>query len=432
MKKTAFVLSLIFLLLSCLTLFASANGQISVYCNGSPVTFSDGPYMINGVTLVPLKDMGTALGFDCIWDGANQTVIIGSGTFAAWVQLGNPIISVSKNGVIYTYNAPVAPCMINGRTFVPVRTVADIYEGSIYWNSSCSTIGFATREYASYPYTAGQIIITDFVPPASVTLGSSYKLSGLISSPIPMNRMNIKITDNATGVAEVNETAFDIQSYVYSLADIDSRIPFGRLSMGDKTLKITCVDAHEARMEFVYGFTVSYPQGAMISSPSHMLWPVPSSGRITTIFWCDNPFCHSNAGRANGHAAIDIAADENAPVIAVMSGVVEDQGFGSYDNGQTGYGNFVRIDHGNGLKTQYSHLYSINVTTGQYVNAGDIIGGVGNTGNSTGNHLDFYISQDGVRCDPLYYLDIHSNARCWESCDVPYFEAALVARSQTN
>ncbi len=429
MKKSAFILVLLIIFQSMLSFSAFAETPISVYCNGSAVSFEYGPYTINGTTMISLKDMGQALGFNCVWDEPNKTVIVGGGTFAAWVQINNPVIPVSKNGVLTYHTASVAPCMINGRTFVPVRTVADIYDGTVYWNSACSTVGIVTSSYdGSYqsPYT--RIIIDGFTPPQTVVMGRPYVLSGTIHSAVHLNRVNVKIIDNATGITEINETDFDIQSCSYMLSNIDSRITFGKLSKGSKTLKITCVDAHEGRAEFDYSFSVSFPQGATVNSPVYMLWPVPSSGLITTIFWCDNPFCHSNAGRVNGHAAIDIAASEDASVIAVMDGVVEDQGFGSYENSQTGYGNFIRIDHGNGLKTQYSHLYSIKVTTGQQVKAGDIIGGVGNTGNSTGNHLDFYISQDGVRCDPLYYLDIPANARCVESCDVPFFKAALAAR----
>ena len=159
-----------------------------------------------------------------------------------------------------------------------------------------------------------------------------------------------------------------------------------------------------------------------------MLWPVPSSGLITTIFWCDNVFCHSNGGRVNGHSAIDIAASENADVIAVRDGVVISCGFGDYENGHSGYGNYIEVDHGDGVMTQYAHLYSIYVEAGQSVVAGQVIGGVGNTGNSTGNHLDFAIEKNGMRCDPLEYLNIPPDARCYESCDRVYFDKIMSER----
>jgi len=245
-----------------------------------------------------------------------------------------------------------------------------------------------------------------------------------------LDRVNVKVLDKATTITEINETTFNINSTLYNLSDIDNRIPFGKLSKGAKTLQITCVDKYEQRQQFSYDFTIIEPQPASSSTSSTdtMLWPVPSSGIITTIFWCDNIACHSNEGRVGGHGAIDIAANEGAPVIAVKSGIVKLSGFGTNENQKNGYGNFILLDHGNGLETQYSHLHEIYVTDGQYVNAGDTIGAVGNTGRSTGNHLDFYISKDGVRCDPLYYLNIPANATCYEPCDIKYFNAALASR----
>jgi murein DD-endopeptidase MepM/ murein hydrolase activator NlpD len=69
-----------------------------------------------------------------------------------------------------------------------------------------------------------------------------------------------------------------------------------------------------------------------------------------------------------------------------------------------GYGNHVIIDHGNGFATLYAHMNSIFVKPGESVVAGQQIGSVGNTGNSTGPHLHFEIRYQGVPRDPLSYL----------------------------
>lgn len=76
----------------------------------------------------------------------------------------------------------------------------------------------------------------------------------------------------------------------------------------------------------------------------------------------------------------------------------------------TGYdssrGNWVKVDHGNGVTTQYYHLIdgSIVVTRGQTVKAGQTVGNMGSTGNSTGAHLHFQVEIDGTPVDPLPYL----------------------------
>ena len=66
----------------------------------------------------------------------------------------------------------------------------------------------------------------------------------------------------------------------------------------------------------------------------------------------------------------------------------------------SGYGNCVMIDHGNGYKTLYGHMSSIAVTNGQTVSQGDTVGYVGSTGVSTGPHCHYEVWKDGARIDP--------------------------------
>ncbi|MBQ4631063.1 MAG: peptidoglycan DD-metalloendopeptidase family protein [Clostridia bacterium] len=442
MKKIWIMLSLaVLMLISCSVAFAS---DTTVYCDGEKVEFAEGPYIIDGSTFVPVRGLGEALDFKYTWDAQNRTVIVTSDVAIAWIQADNSAISVNKNGIMYAMTTESYPRIINDRIFIPLRAVSELFDADVEWDSNTSSVHIIKTvvvEQIEEPDNAGEepvktesfsgvggISISDFTPPQKVTKGSPYVLSGTISSLASLDRVNIKIIDVSSEVVEINETQFDLSDKSYSLSDIDNRIAFGKLSVGDKIMQITCVDANENRQSFEYEFAVHQPQGAKIEGDVDMIWPVPSSGLITTIFWCDNPNCHSNAGRVNGHAALDIAADHGEDVVAVMDGVVKLQGFGNYENQKTGYGYFVLIDHGNGLETQYAHLSDIYVTDEQRVMAGDVIGAIGSTGNSTGPHLDFYITQDGVRCDPLYYLDFHENVRCKQSCDLPYFDAALEAR----
>ena len=65
------------------------------------------------------------------------------------------------------------------------------------------------------------------------------------------------------------------------------------------------------------------------------------------------------------------------------------------------YGNQVLLDNGAGLSTRYAHMTATAVTAGETVTAGQVIGYVGSTGDSTGNHLHFEVMQGGVRVDPL-------------------------------
>src|SRR5690554_5610010 len=103
-------------------------------------------------------------------------------------------------------------------------------------------------------------------------------------------------------------------------------------------------------------------------------------------------------GRLKFHKAIDISAPRGTPVKAYTDGKVITAGW-------TGMGgNGIVIDHGNGLKTGYYHLSSINVSVGQRVTVGQKIGGVGTTGYSTGNHLHFEVIVNGKHVNPLNYI----------------------------
>ncbi|MGH3683361.1 MAG: M23 family metallopeptidase, partial [Natronosporangium sp.] len=102
------------------------------------------------------------------------------------------------------------------------------------------------------------------------------------------------------------------------------------------------------------------------------------------------------------HAGVDIAAPGGAPVYAVADGTVVRAGW----NG--GYGNFTCLGHGShrgqGLATCYAHQSAILVGAGQQVRRGEVIGRVGTTGASTGNHLHFEVRLDGSPTDPIPFL----------------------------
>ncbi len=98
------------------------------------------------------------------------------------------------------------------------------------------------------------------------------------------------------------------------------------------------------------------------------------------------------------HQGTDFAAPMRTPVHAAESGQVEFAGW------KGGYGQFIVIDHGKGIKTHYAHLSGIGVKAGQSVNRGDLIGRVGNTGYSTGPHLHFEVVANGTHLNPEQYL----------------------------
>lgn len=100
-----------------------------------------------------------------------------------------------------------------------------------------------------------------------------------------------------------------------------------------------------------------------------------------------------------GHRGLDIALPEGNSVYASDTGTVTYAGWNTY-----GYGNLIVINHGNGHETFYAHLSSINVSPGQIVYQGNLIGLTGNTGQSSGPHIHFEIRLNGNQDDPCWYL----------------------------
>lgn len=103
-------------------------------------------------------------------------------------------------------------------------------------------------------------------------------------------------------------------------------------------------------------------------------------------------------GRPALHAGIDFRASVGAPAVATGKGKVVSAGW----NG--GYGRMIEIDHGSGYTTRFAHLSEIDVSEGEEVKAGQIIGRTGNTGRSTGPHLHYEVRKDGSALDPLRFL----------------------------
>ncbi len=132
----------------------------------------------------------------------------------------------------------------------------------------------------------------------------------------------------------------------------------------------------------------------------NMLWPVPKSGRITSDYGYRNA---PVKGATTYHQGIDIGvgnlARADRTVVAALAGTVSSTG---YDRSA---GNFIVIDHGNGLETKYYHAYKVYVKKGQKVERGEEIMEAGTTGYSSGPHLHFGVYVNGVSVDPLKYID---------------------------
>ena len=130
-------------------------------------------------------------------------------------------------------------------------------------------------------------------------------------------------------------------------------------------------------------------------------WPLPVAGAITSQF---GHRVDPITGEVSSHTGTDIACAEGTPILAAADGIVTVAN--GLDSWGGSYGHYIQIDHGSGLETLYAHCLSICVTTGQQVQAGEVIGYVGHTGRATGSHLHLEVSVDGNRADVLRYFTL--------------------------
>ncbi|MBE5938245.1 MAG: peptidase M23 [Lachnospiraceae bacterium] len=137
------------------------------------------------------------------------------------------------------------------------------------------------------------------------------------------------------------------------------------------------------------------PQSSNPVDSSGFVWPLSGRGTITSYF---GKRTSPTAGASSYHQGIDVGIAAGTPILAAKSGTVVTAAY------STGAGNYVMINHGDGVFTVYMHASSLNAKVGQNVSAGDVIAYVGSTGVSTGNHLHFGVSVNGVYVNPLDYV----------------------------
>ena len=130
-------------------------------------------------------------------------------------------------------------------------------------------------------------------------------------------------------------------------------------------------------------------------------WPLPVAGAITSQF---GHRVDPITGEVSSHTGTDIACAEGTPILAAADGIVTVAN--GLDSGGGSYGYYIQIDHGGGMETLYAHCSSICVTTGQQVQAGQVIGYVGHTGRVTGNHLHLEVRIDSNRVDAMQYFTL--------------------------
>jgi len=229
-------------------------------------------------------------------------------------------------------------------------------EISVYVVREGDTLSHIAEMYA---VTANTILWANDLPRAtSIKAGQS-----LIILPVAGVRHTVKKGDTVKALAKTYD------------GDIDEIMAYNQM-LPDEAL--------------VVGSTLVIPGGAMHTAPiTKKTSPTRTSGSGAGASWLSHPAPGSAKTQGlHGYNAVDLAAPAGTAVRAAAAGtVMVSKAYGW--NG--GYGQYVVIKHSNGAQTLYAHLSSNSVGVGAYVSQGEVIGGVGNTGRSTGSHLHFEV-----------------------------------------
>ncbi|HYE68370.1 MAG TPA: peptidoglycan DD-metalloendopeptidase family protein [Anaerovoracaceae bacterium] len=388
------------------------------FCGHTGFPFVDS----NNRTQVPLRITMESLGAEVDWSQDTQTVVVEKDDVKVEVPIGKSYLI--KNGQQISHDTTA---IIRGdRTYIPIRAVLEAFGTEVEWQSETQTVTIDGRSFYGNDGKTPPVAVCQKDHPGDFTITTTENYPGNILA------LKIeKFTDDATisiytdavkAKAEVIQygdrfvAVLPIDLYA-ATGDHDLSVTFNQgeddeykitrtFSIKSKTFKTQYLVVSEslnqsnrndqANIEFV---KVVKPARTM--SEPEKLWEgefvLPVSGRLTTEFaqirYVNNELSSSR------HSGIDLAAPTGTPVQAPNNGKVTLVAPGLLSTGNT-----IVIDHGMGLFTSYYHLNTMNVTVGQSVNKGDVIGTVGSTGFSTGAHLHYAVSIYNTYVNPYQPL----------------------------
>lgn len=196
-----------------------------------------------------------------------------------------------------------------------------------------------------------------------------------------------------------------------SSLNVGSRVTLVKGERGEKksNIEITYVDGIESGRKVIDSTVIKNPvvetigigtYSACPDNPDTVYFGYPLTGSGEMGWPVDGGWVSDSFISDRNHKGLDIAAPENTEIYAAQDGVVVSAGWNS-----GGYGNVVMIEHENGYATVYAHMINVYAVEGQQVSKGQLIGFVGNTGNSFGDHCHFEVRHQGICLDPTLFLN---------------------------
>ncbi len=207
-----------------------------------------------------------------------------------------------------------------------------------------------------------------------------------VSSP---ELLKVKVIERQTYTVEVPYDTVTNESDEYDFGETVVTSP-GENGIQELTQDLVYVDGVMTEANIVKVETLKEPVTEYVTKGTHLKSGMTASYGSGEWMWPVPGYTYVSRWMSSYHKGADICAPYGTPIYASDSGVVVTAG------SHYSYGNYVIIDHGNGWRTLYAHMSSLGCSAGQAVQRGQVIGYVGSTGNSTGNHCHFEMYQNGT------------------------------------
>lgn len=222
--------------------------------------------------------------------------------------------------------------------------------------------------------------------------GTDQELAGgteVITGVQSPNLLQVKVIRRESYTSEIPYDTVETQSSEYDFGETVVTSA-GQNGLQEITQDITYIDGVQTEISTVSVETLQEPVSEYVTKGTHLKSGMTANYGSGEWMWPVPQYTYVSRWMSSFHKGADICAAYGTPIYASDSGVVVTAGY------HYSYGNYVVIDHGNGWTTLYGHMSALGCSSGQAVERGEVIGYVGSTGNSTGNHCHFEMHHNGT------------------------------------
>jgi len=308
------------------------------------------------------------------------------------------VIPVSSSGYLDTYSISAQEIDID---LLYEEQVATLLGGSAITSPTISESGVSVAARSAveeYTVQDGDVLgsiaekyglsLSTLLWANNLTYRSTIRLNQkLIIPPADGVVYEVKKGDTISSIAKKYSTSTDKILSFNNLSDSSALSVGVTLMLPDATPPTSAPVTYTAPASSVFTGT----RGSTAPAAATGSWVWPTDGCYITVLF-------NQYYRFGQHKGLDIDGDYSSYVYATRAGTVTRAGWFS------GYGNCVDINHGDGYVTRYGHFSKLFVTVGEEVSAGEALGNVGTTGQSTGTHLHFEVMENGVKLNPLNFI----------------------------